>query len=927
MLVERDKELADLESLLHDGAGRCRIALVSGAVGTGKTELLDTFVERAATRGALTLTVSGRATEHAIALDPLEMLLRQASAARAEQAPCLPQTPDAADLPEVPEAARDWYRLLNRLDEGLTGISARRQVVIAVDDVDAADASCVTGLVHLARRLRRADVLFVLTASAHEQDPLWRVELLRLPGSRLVPLSPFTAGGVERVLAHHFGEPAAAARAAAFHELSGGNPLLLSALIHDDVRAASAEPRRGEPAAGDLFNEAVLTCLRRVGPYTARVARAVAVLERTELAGRLARICAAEAGRAVAELTAIGLVRDGGVRHRQAREAILLSIPAEERRALRISAARLLHEAGTPETEVAPHLLEARLGDEPWMAGTLLAAGRQMLRADQVATAIRFLEAAERVAAGANDRLAATLLLAKARCRASPLSAAPHLAPLLSALCDGRLDQRDVPFVLRLLLWHGRLADVRTALRQGRPDDPTALTLTDWTRAYCPDLLAPERPRNGTAQNGAAQNGTAPAGSRTGRSARRPNRLQAQVTGLLSEVLTGGGSDVRIGELAEVVLRGSVLDDDSLDSVEAALLALIHSDRADRAVPWCDKLLAEAERRRAPAWQAQLGALRGEAALRLGDPRAAQEYCLAALAQLPPRSWGVAVGGPLGTLVLALAATGRYQEAEHWLAQPVPEPMFQTRYGLHYRYARGQLCLETKRLYTALEDFAACGDLMARWGIDTPALVPWRAATASVLVHLGERAQARQLAQEQLSQPGAGRLRTRGFSLRVLAKTSPLEERPKLLQKAAACLQSAGDQLELARTVAELALTRRALGQIPSADKLIAQAARLAEECGALPLRKALQEVSSRPVARPAADAERRAGSVLTDAERRVASLAAGGLTNREIAQRLRITVSTVEQHLTRVYRKLRISSRNDLARSVGKLTPATSVV
>lgn len=42
--------------------------------------------------------------------------------------------------------------------------------------------------------------------------------------------------------------------------------------------------------------------------------------------------------------------------------------------------------------------------------------------------------------------------------------------------------------------------------------------------------------------------------------------------------------------------------------------------------------------------------------------------------------------------------------------------------------------------------------------------------------------------------------------------------------------------------------------------------------------------------------------------------LAAGGHTNREIAAELFITVSTVEQHLTRVYRKLQVKGRGDLA-------------
>lgn len=51
----------------------------------------------------------------------------------------------------------------------------------------------------------------------------------------------------------------------------------------------------------------------------------------------------------------------------------------------------------------------------------------------------------------------------------------------------------------------------------------------------------------------------------------------------------------------------------------------------------------------------------------------------------------------------------------------------------------------------------------------------------------------------------------------------------------------------------------------------------------------------------------------LSDSERRVAALAVRGDTNKEIAGKLFITVSTVEQHLTRAYRKLGITRRQDL--------------
>ena len=59
----------------------------------------------------------------------------------------------------------------------------------------------------------------------------------------------------------------------------------------------------------------------------------------------------------------------------------------------------------------------------------------------------------------------------------------------------------------------------------------------------------------------------------------------------------------------------------------------------------------------------------------------------------------------------------------------------------------------------------------------------------------------------------------------------------------------------------------------------------------------------------------------LTVSERRVAELAASGMSNREIAQQLFVTVKAVEWHLSNVYRKLGIRSRTRLVESLN--TPA----
>ena len=60
-----------------------------------------------------------------------------------------------------------------------------------------------------------------------------------------------------------------------------------------------------------------------------------------------------------------------------------------------------------------------------------------------------------------------------------------------------------------------------------------------------------------------------------------------------------------------------------------------------------------------------------------------------------------------------------------------------------------------------------------------------------------------------------------------------------------------------------------------------------------------------------------RAAGGLTDAESRIAALVANGMKNKEIGQALFMSVATVEAHLTRIYRKLGIRSRSELARRV----------
>ena len=74
----------------------------------------------------------------------------------------------------------------------------------------------------------------------------------------------------------------------------------------------------------------------------------------------------------------------------------------------------------------------------------------------------------------------------------------------------------------------------------------------------------------------------------------------------------------------------------------------------------------------------------------------------------------------------------------------------------------------------------------------------------------------------------------------------------------------------------------------------------------------------------PAPRRERVTGrDALTASERRIAEIAAGGPTNREISERLFLTPKTVENHLGRIYVKLGISSRREIATALAAYSDA----
>jgi len=107
-------------------------------------------------------------------------------------------------------------------------------------------------------------------------------------------------------------------------------------------------------------------------------------------------------------------------------------------------------------------------------------------------------------------------------------------------------------------------------------------------------------------------------------------------------------------------------------------------------------------------------------------------------------------------------------------------------------------------------------------------------------------------------------------------------------------------------------LTR--LGETRAARDALRTGVDEAIHCGAEPLARRAWDELIHTGARPRRTATS-GTAALTPTERRVATLAAEGHTNREIAERLFVTPKTIEMHLGNVFRKLHVEGRSQLSR------------
>jgi DNA-binding CsgD family transcriptional regulator len=309
-----------------------------------------------------------------------------------------------------------------------------------------------------------------------------------------------------------------------------------------------------------------------------------------------------------------------------------------------------------------------------------------------------------------------------------------------------------------------------------------------------------------------------------------------------------------------------------------------------------------------------------ELELRIGDWDAAARL----LDEWGESSEGELLIWPMYERCRALLAAGRGlpDEAERWAAVTIDRAEaigggWDLLEGLR---ARGLAALLSRRPEEAVDSLQRVWEHMLREGVDEPGVFPVAPDLVDALVELGERDEARavteRLAHLAVDQDHPWGLATaaRCDGLVRLAGSAYDERAAGEVVVAAARFDQLGLRFDGSRCLLALGGAQRRAKRWAAARGSLGQAAAGFDRIGSAGWAEAARaELARLPGRRRAAPGE------LTPTERRVVDLAVDGLSNKEIALQLVVTVHTVEAHLSHAYAKLGISSRRQLPRRLGQ--------
>jgi DNA-binding CsgD family transcriptional regulator len=934
-LLEREREMAAIDAALGAAvAGRGGALAVEGEAGLGKTRLLAEARGLALEAGAETL--GARATElegdfpFAVARQLLEPRLRRLSADDREAlldgaGAALGALGLAADR----DRSGDTFSVLHALYWVIAGLAEQGPFLLAIDDAHLADHASLDWLAFMLPRLEELPVLLMVARRTDEPESPGLARILADPSLETVSPAPLSAAATATLIEARLGRQADDSFAAVCHEITAGNPFLVTELARElaeraiEPRAEERDSARG--LAPQRLAQMVLDRISRLSPDAAALARAVAVIGEAgepalvfELAG-----LDPEAGREAADALRRAAILDPGETlrfiHPLVRNAVYAELAAGERGKAHTTAAELLRERGAPPEWVATQLLASEARGDRTAVETLLEAGRRGLADGAPRSAVAYLTRALREPPPADLRIEVLKALLPAALRAADHSVLATIETELRTVLErepSSAGELAAPLTMGMALG-GRLAEAADALQEAirtaaaERDVESLFQLEAQLRTVA--MLMPGLPEVDLQQYADEVEPDSPAG-------RLAAAIEARATvGTVDEGSARDAADAATRALANDCVMFE--EEPEIASAAAAVLILAIAGELEGAGKAAERALEIARERDAAPDISRALFLRGFVAWSYGDLVAAesdvrQAVELARLAELLPMQ--LMFAGPLAEVLIErdeLDAAEAVMAEAGVGADPLPPS------GLFpfLMLARGHLRVERGEVSEGAEDFAALAQLGENLGLGPGPMVLGGSFAARALAAAGRADEARELADPCLYWARRwGEPATVSAGLRAVAAARGGEEQVELLREAVAVLDDSPRRLQRTHALVELGAALRRRNRRADARAPLREGLELARRCGAVRLAKRAREELQ-----ATGETVRRFAPIgvesLTPSERRVAEMAASGMTNRQIAQSLFVTLKTVEAHLSAAYDKLDISSRGELPSALSK--------
>jgi DNA-binding CsgD family transcriptional regulator len=949
-LLERGAELVRIHSALERGMAQTgSLVVLEGPPGIGKTAVLKAARLGAEVRGVHVLAARGAELEREFAFGVVRQLLEpplaqatteqrrdllQGAAGLAAEALALPGfDPSGANLAAGPEPP---FAVLHGLYWLCANLAASRPVCLIVDDAHWADAASLRFLTFLLPRLDGLGVALIVAARPRSSsaDAGLLAALATDPTAEVIRLAPFTRTAVGQFVEAGLGTTGDSEFVDACLRATRGTPFLMrelvAALREDGTAPTVTAAEHVQQIGARTVGRSIQLRLDRLPESAARLARAVAILERGELwqAAELAELSHDDAV-AAADLLATADILEASrpltFVHPIVRAGIYDAMPAGSRATAHRTAARLLAEGQGANERVAEHLLASEPVADEWVVERLVSAARAAARSGAPESAATYLRRALAEPPGASDRSGLLLELGMAEASAG----LPTWPARLDSALDGSTDASGrvaAAMVLALALGRAqRSADAVEVLDR----------VASWLDPSEPGLAT--RLEAATVGVGMIDVETAPAMARRRDAVRRraaddpgappevlavaaftavlTNEPRASAITLATRALAAGG-DALAGRTARPWYAHATW-------FSQTTVSLLWAEDYERVGPLLDDSIARA-RATADSGRFAVGlAHRGWVALRRGNPAEAAADTETALvaADLPAPTFYRVLNA--GVLIDALVDQGELAAARQALAPIDQESEGGSLTAAVLRFARGRLRIAEGSAALGLDDLLAVGRLTMRAMVTCPSFLPWRSEAAMAQLALGDADAALALADEELALARAfGAPRALGIALRAAGVARGGDAGESLLREASSTLEDAGARLERARALTDLGALLRRRNRRREARDLLREALDIAHRAGARPLAARAETELRATGARPRRVMLAGVDS-LTPSERRIAELAAQGLTNREIAQALFVTARTVEGHLTNVFRKLELESREEIAGAISAVSSA----